>query len=326
MGMANRAPVNHVRKHRISTHAIERFREYGTDVTRASNDRELGDLLDETLCEALRDDVGEALLDIDREPCMLVPFTRDYWAAPGVFLLVHEDLGKGDLKHVRTLLTNGAILDMKQKKKLVPRLWTAAKGNTAATPSATASSTSIAALPGELQETPLLALTSHPMLSTVPPSLSPSLASPTAAEKPSKKEKPAAIADPLATSLQKQLETAHGEINKLTYDLTKAQEKLKKAGSAKEVQDQLDASKREVSALTLDLKLSQEHLAEARKGTKQVEAQRASLHQEVLDLRATKPAAPQGDKDAAYEAHIAQLERIILQMVDKMLARREEAK
>jgi len=127
MAKAHSIPkLAYTRQHVIRQHAIERLREYATDIGSSSRDLELGDIIDEVVCEALRDKTYEECLDIRGLPCILIPFNREFWADPGLVVMAHEDEALDPKtgtprKQVRTILTAGAIDDMKNKKKLIPQ-------------------------------------------------------------------------------------------------------------------------------------------------------------------------------------------------------------
>ena len=323
MGLAGKAPKNYVRQHAIKSHAIDRFREYGTDVSQASTDRELGDVLDEALCEGLRENTGEPLLDDVGDPCMLIPFTRDYWADPGLFLLVHDDLGKSGYKHVRTVLIKTAVLDMKEKGKLTPKMWTLKKEAPAILGSIAPAVTSAEGLLSEaLHKYAPKEERFGPVVPLAPP-----------AEKPKKAVKVAVSEE--SKDLQEALVVAQQEISKLKYDLEKAAKELKKAPSTKEVAE-LEEVKRQ-------LKNAQREAADNKAAILEISESRRVLHEEcnhakkelsaaMLDLQSNRNRVKElqelfaSHKDTrttdylALTARIEQLERTICQMVTTILA------
>lgn len=122
MGKARQEPArNYERKHSITKHAIERFREYGTDVAMAAPDSTLGDILDEELSRAIAEDRLLEHQDVDRMLCWLAAFTQEYWANTGLYMLIYDDnRGARKAKQVRTMLVRSAVLDMQEKGKLFP--------------------------------------------------------------------------------------------------------------------------------------------------------------------------------------------------------------
>jgi hypothetical protein len=314
MSKAHAAPRNYVRQHAIKVHAVERFREYGTEITRASTDNELKDVLDEMLVEGLRDNTGEALLDSEREPCLLIPITREYWATPGLFMLTYDDLGSAIKKHVRTILITTAVQDMKLKGKLVNRMWSP-KLETSVSTALTA------ALPQENAQNGILAPAKiENYVAALVHLTEPSVAF----EKPSKGKEPVKLTVPTVEELQKQLELAQSEINKLTYDLTKA---TKKVSSVKEIQEQLDASKRDVEHQAVRLKTYQEEVTK-------LKADNAQLVQRAYEVAAERKASegqrnqPQAHQPASrreweLEARLDQMERVLQQLAGSMLESRK---
>lgn len=116
MGMAHRAPKGRMILHVIDNHAIERLREYGTDIARAANNQALEGVLDEALLEGI--EYKEDFITSDGNDRFFVPFVKERWAAPGLWLLCSY-LEKSQYK-VETIYTTTAKESDLARKKSIP--------------------------------------------------------------------------------------------------------------------------------------------------------------------------------------------------------------
>ena len=119
MGQAHRAPREYTRKHIITTHALERFREYANDLATATQDGDLWNMLDEAISTGLSE--AEKYLGQENTETWMMPFERPMWVdLPVYFVLVDDQVGKTGKKVLKTVLTENAFQHMLNKAKLIP--------------------------------------------------------------------------------------------------------------------------------------------------------------------------------------------------------------
>jgi len=97
-------------EHAIAAHAIERLREYGTDIAQSAPNVDLHNILCEELSRQLKARPLDAykFIDDSNKSAFAVPFENDFWAESGLFMIAYANVD-GKPFQIRTLLTANAV-------------------------------------------------------------------------------------------------------------------------------------------------------------------------------------------------------------------------